>query len=117
MGLFHWYARIAPQLPMPDPMPILEVVPVGLPIPSPYDPMFLTLTISGVERAYGKSPDIPQEYLSQKWYLDMPRMGSHADTIRAIEQGHPKVVAYEKVCLEVLKWLEKNGDVFDLEYS
>ena len=117
MALLHWYCRIAPQLEMPNPVPILEVLPIGRPIPSPYDPMFLVLTISGVERTYGKSLNIPEMFTDQKWYNDLPRVSNHIEIITALNDGNAKVIAYETVCLEILKWLEKNGDVFDLEYS
>ena len=79
--------------------------------------MFLVLTISGVERTYGKSLNIPEMFTDQKWYNDLPRVSNHIEIITALNDGNAKVIAYETVCLEILKWLEKNGDVFDLEYS
>lgn len=116
MGLLHWYMRHVPQKPLPDPCPILEVIPVSKPMPGPYDPKFLVLATSVIERTYGSSPEIPSEFLEEDWYNTLPssRM-THESVVQAQSLGHPKVVAYEAFCLSVLKWLGEYGDVISLE--
>lgn len=93
LGLFYWYIRIVPKLPMPNPMPILEVVQVGNPTPGPYHSKFLMLVISGIERTYGKSPEVPEVMLNKEWYDDIPKTDSHMAVVNLFSEGHPKVVA------------------------
>jgi len=83
--------------------------------PGPYDPNFLLLIIARVERTFGKSPDIPSDLLSSLWYADLPEKINDYKTVLSLKKTDPKISAYEKVCSDILKWLEKNGDIVDLQ--
>jgi hypothetical protein len=114
LGLLHWYMRNLPQV--PESTSILEITPLPTEVPGPYHPMFLTLVISAVERNYGASPKIPVDLLSQNWYSNLQ---SNLDDFKVVVQAYrsvePKVFVYEETCLNILKWLERNGDVAFLE--
>ena len=74
------------------------------------------LNISIVERTYGKAPEVPDEILNDEWYNTLPNgLSDHKIVVEARDSGHPKVVAYEQVCLGILKWLEQYGDLVGLE--
>lgn len=117
LALTHWYMRTIPNLPdLPDPMPILEVVQTSAPHPGPYDPKFFLVVIGAIERTYGTAPEIADEFFNQKWYNNLPNgLSDHKIVVQARRDGDPKVVAYEEVCLSILKWLEQYGDVVGLE--
>jgi len=116
LGLLHWYMRQIPNDPLPDPFPILAVIPTKRDMPGPYDPNFFTLVISIVERTYGTAPEIAQEFYEAGWYNNLPNgLSDHKTVVQARRDGDPKVVAYEEVCVGILKWLEQNGDVVGLE--
>lgn len=116
LALLHWYMRQVPNDPLPDPFPILEVIPTKQAMPGPYDRNFFTLVISIVERTYGTAPEIASEFHEAEWYNNLPNgLSDHKIVEQARRNGDPKVVAYEEVCLSILKWLEQNGDVVGLE--
>ena len=118
LALFHWYMRIIPELPRPDPMPILEFVEIGNPIPGPYDPMFMYLLIGGVERTFGKSPELDQELFRKEWYDNLPaNISNFKVVIKSHHKGNPKVVLYEEACTNALKWLAQHGNITKLEIS
>jgi len=115
LALLHWYMRHIPDN-VPEPFPILTVVPTSRAMPGPYDPKFFTLVISIIERTYGKGPKIAREFFEDEWYNSLPNgLSNHKTVVQARRDGDPKVVAYEEVCLSILKWLEKYGDVVGLE--
>jgi hypothetical protein len=116
-ALLHWYMRTIPDLPgLPDPMPILEVVQTSAPHPGPYDPKFLMVVIGAIERTYGTAPEIASEFYEARWYNNLPNgLSNHKTVVQARRNGEPTVVAYEEVCLGILKCLEANGDVVGLE--
>ena len=114
LGLLHWYMRHIPKLPMPDPMPILEVVQSGKPMPGPYHPNFFTLVISVIERTYGKAPEVSPELFWNEWYKDLGQYSDFKKVIADRDAGHGVVNAYEDICLFVLKWLSIHGDVREL---
>lgn len=116
-ALLHWYMRTIPDLPgLPDPMPILEVVQTSAPHPGPYNPKFLLAVIGAIERTYGEAPEIAPELLDDEWYNNLPNgLSDHKTVVQARRNGEPTVVAYEEVCLFILKWLEQNGDVVGLK--
>jgi len=117
LGLLYWYMRHIPDdADIPEPFPILTVVPTKRAMPGPYDRNFFTLVISIVERTYGTAPKIPREFFDAEWYNNLPNgLNDHKTVAQARRDGDPKVVAYEEVCLSILKWLEQNGDVVGLE--
>jgi len=117
MALTHWYMRKLPKLDdIPDPLPVLEVIPIARPFPGPYDQNFLPVVIGCIERTYGTAPEIAPVFLSREWYNNLPeRLNDHKIVVQARRDADPKVVAYEEVCLSILKWLAKYGDVIDLE--
>jgi hypothetical protein len=125
MGLLHWYMRKLPKLgdepvlEVPSiPMYIMKVVSLltGKGTPGPYDPNFFTVVIGCIERTYGKAPEISSDFLTPEWYSNLPeRLNDHKIVVQARRNADPKVVAYEEVCLGILKWLAKYGDIIDLE--
>lgn len=117
MGLLHWYMRIVPHLDSPEPIPILEVIQTNKPIPGPYHSQFLVVVIGGIERTYGKSPEINSEFLSREWYNDLSEYSDHKAVVRAYRNADPKVVAYEEVCLSILAWLANFGDISEMKHD
>jgi hypothetical protein len=117
IGLLHWYMGIIPHKPMPDPPPLPPAVVVASqPIPGPYHRMFLPTVVAGVERTYGNAPKVPQEMFDKDWYDGLPdNVGNHNVTLQALKDQHPKVMLYEAACWNILKWLERSGEIKGLE--
>src|SRR5262245_42239054 len=105
MGLLHWYDRILPRPPIKDPRPF-EVYVVGSPIPGPYDKLFLSAVVAGLERTFGTAPDVPQHLLDPAHYEKPAKQLTFRDVAKNLTKGVPAVVEYEQVCLDILNWLK-----------
>jgi hypothetical protein len=96
MTLLHWLGRSYPIRPIEDPEPFQLYV-VGPPVPSDDHEMFLTLVYAEIERRWNKTPPFGIE----------PPNRTH-------EHGGTK---YQARCLEILHWLQAEGDIVSLEVS
>jgi hypothetical protein len=96
MALQHWLGRSRPIRPIDNAEPFKLYV-VGPFIPSDAHPMFLTLVYAEMERRWNKTP--PLEIV-----LPNPRK----------KYGGKK---YQARCLEILRWLQAEGDITSLEVS
>ena len=96
-----------------DTPPAFEVVEIKRPYPHPYQPNFLVSIIGHIERTFGRSPDgMDVELYDVAWYNNLPKNLTNYRTVTdAYRNGNPQVVAYEEICLTILKWLEKQGEI------
>jgi len=112
IGLLHWFDRITPRTPIENPQPF-EVYVQRQSIPGPYDPMFLSLIVAGLERTFGKAPEIPQHLYEPAHYKKLARAGFR-DVEKHLKKGTPEIVEYEQVCLDILKWVKERGDITEM---
>jgi hypothetical protein len=100
IGLMYWYGRILPQKPIENPRPFtIHVMPS--PVPSPYSSMFMSLVVAGLERTFGKAPEVPAHLLDAE----------HKAIETHLKKGTPEIVEYEQVCLDILNWLKERGEI------
>ena len=109
IGLMYWYGRITPQPKIENPQPFSVHV-VSISMPSPYNPLFLSLVIAGIERTLGKAPEIAPELLEPEYCKRFAKVG-FAEIEKQLKAGTPEVVAYEQVCLDILNWLKDEGEI------
>jgi hypothetical protein len=110
IGLMHWYGRIIPTKPIENPKPF-EVYVVRTPVPMPYAPQFLPLVVAGLERTYGKAPEIPAHLFDAAHYEKFPKQLGFHGVEDLLKEGVPEVVEYEQVCLDILHWLKEQGEI------
>ncbi len=96
MALLHWLARSRPRPPIENPEPFKLYV-VGPPVPGDDDEQFLTLVYADIERRWNKTPPFAVEPPDLKK-----------------KHGGRK---YQARCLEILRWLQAEGDITRLEVS
>jgi hypothetical protein len=96
MGLLHWLGRSQPPHPIENPEPFKFYV-VGPPVPSDTNGIFLTLVYAEIERRWNKTPPLDIEPPNPKK-----------------KHGGKK---YQARCLEVLRWLQAEGDISRLVIS
>ena len=96
LALQHWLGRSRPTPHIENPEPI-KIYVVGPPVPSDDNRIFLTLVYAEVERRWNKTPPFD------------------------IEPPNPKKKhggkTYQARCLEILQWLQIEGDNTSLEIS
>ena len=96
MALQHWLGRSRPTPLIENPEPFKLYV-VGPPVPSDDHKMFLTLVYAEVERRWNKTPPFDIEPPNPK--------KKHGGKI------------YQARCLEILQWLQIEGDITSLKVS
>ena len=96
MALLHWLGRSRPTRRVENPEPFKFYV-VGTSLPTDDNEMFLTLVYGEIERRWNKTPPF------------------------AIEAPSPKKKhggrEYQARCLEILQWLQAEGDITNLRVS
>jgi hypothetical protein len=112
IGLLYWYDRVTPRTPIENPQPF-EVYVERRPMAGPYNPLFLSLVVAGLERTYGKAPEIPQHLLEPAHYKKLAKAGS-GDMEKHLKKGTPEIVEYEQVCLGILNWLKEQGEITEM---
>ncbi len=116
IGLMHWYGRLIPHQPIDNPKPF-EVYVVSAPMPAPYDRLFLPLIVAGLERTYGKAPQIPEHFLDPAHYEKFAKDLDFRDVEKHRQKGTPEIVEYEQVCLDILNWLKEQGEITKLIFN
>ena len=112
IGLMYWYDRILPKKPIENPQPFsIHVTTVS--IPSPYNPLFLSLMIAGMERTFGTAPEIPAHLLDKAHAEKFPEGLNFGNVEKHLKKRTPVIVEYEQVCLELLYWLKDRGEITD----
>ena len=96
LALQHWLGRSRPTPHIENPEPI-KIYVVGPPVPSDDNRIFLTLVYAEVERRWNKTPPFDIEPPNPKK-----------------KHGGKK---YQARCLEILQWLQIEGDNTSLEIS
>lgn len=118
MALLHWLFRERPKGSLPEQPECFVLYQIGQPVEGPYDSLFLVHIVSCIERKFGVTPEVvPEELLQSDWY-DNLRKGidyDHFFVLLALENDDPNVKYYERVCLEVLRWLQANDEFVFLE--
>ena len=113
VGLLHWFGHLTPPKPIEHPQGV-EIHVSATRTPYPYSPLFLPVVIAGVERTFGKAPEIPEHLHDAAHYAKFPTGISFQDIEKHLAQGTPEIVEYEQICLDILQWLVANGDIVDL---
>lgn len=117
MALLHWLFRERPKGLLPENPECFVLYQIGEPVEGPYDKLFLVHVVSCIERKYQVSPDVPEELLQSDWYSSL-RKGidyDHHFVLLALENDDPIVNYYERVCTEILQWLNANDEFIFLE--
>jgi hypothetical protein len=116
IGLSHWYGRTIPTKPIEDPKPFGIYV-VGAPLAGPYDPLFLPLVVAALERGFGKAPPVASHLLDPKHGETLKSRGDFRAVARDLRQGVAEVVEYEETCLQILRWLQEQGEITEMIFD
>ena len=116
MGLLHWYGRIMPHKAIENPK-LFEFYVVSEPRPGPYDQLFLPLVVAGLERTFGKAPRIPEHLHDPAHYERFPKEFDFGDIEKLLKKGVPEIVEYEQVCLDILYWLQEQGEITEMVFN
>jgi hypothetical protein len=109
IGLMYWYGRIVPQKPIDNPQPFSVHI-VATTIPFPYEPLFLSLVVAGLERTFGSAPDVAAHLLEPEYCKRLGRL-DYEEVEEHLKKGTTDVVAYEQACLDILNWLKERGEI------
>jgi len=111
LGLLYWYDRIIPRKPIENPKPF-EIYVTKTTIAGPYSRLFLPMVVAGLERTFGKAPQIPAHLLDSDWKC--PEDVDFHDVEQHLKKGTPEIVEYEEACLGILKWLKEQGEITEI---
>jgi hypothetical protein len=112
IGLMYWYGRIVPQKPIENPQPFSIHI-VATSIPFPYDPLFLSLVVAGLERTFGTAPEIPSHLLEASFCERIGKL-DFKDVEKHLKEGASEIVEYEQACLDILNWLKERGEIVSM---
>jgi len=86
-------------------------------MPSPYEPLFLPLVIAGLERSFGKAPQIPAHLHDPAHYEKFADDLDFRNVEKHLKRGTQEIVEYEELCLAIINWLNEQGEITELIFN